>query len=121
VLQSPRSPLCVYKKIGWCLQRNNWPLCNSWGLQPVVQNLEDAQTLALIYSRYDNREDGPPMHWHVPNDPTPRDRAMERQASCMGRGRVVLLGHPFRGRMRTPLQCLRLSWRAKRRTLRQAA
>jgi hypothetical protein len=82
VLQSPRGPLCVYKKIGWCLQRNNWPLCNSFGLQTVVQNLEDAQTLALIYSRYSNEELGEPMHWHNPNDPTPDiERWNARQAA----------------------------------------
>jgi hypothetical protein len=83
VLQSPRGPLCVYKKIGWCLQRKNWPLFNRWGLQTVVQNLEDAQTLALIYSRYDNGELGPPLHWHDPNDPTSDiERWNARQAAC---------------------------------------
>lgn len=81
VLQSPRGLLCVYKKLGWCLQRNNWPLCNSFGLQTVVKNLEDAQTLALIYSRYSNEELGEPMHWHNPNDPTPDiERWNARQA-----------------------------------------
>jgi hypothetical protein len=65
-LKSPRGLLCVSRRYGWVVTRQDLPLCNSLlGTQIVCDTVEQAQTLAVEYARYADDYRGAFYFWRT--------------------------------------------------------